>query len=890
MYAEDLIVFLEDNCVIVTATERLSRELRIKYAIAMKESGKTSWATPNIFSLPRFIQSLWLDSWPSEQLVHPVQEQYLIFQSVAKSENHRLLNAKPTAKLIQKAVQICKQYNIDINDNVFDANEEHSAFREWFAKLEDKKKFNKWLSQYELSNELKANVIDSQVTLPECIGFVGFVDKQPSLTSLVDTLESTGVAIRWFDDFHNPASVHPGVRPETRQQEVEDIALAMKSVLSDYAENISEAPTFAVVLPETSSYRELIEQVFSRHLAPHLLWPNDQVQAKPWQFSTGEPLATNEAIDTALRILQLQPCGNDLDDITNLLLNVRVGRYIGKENSRAFIDYKLRKSGLRKVSLSFLAKVSGPDVNGESIDEDFSDRVTCLSTSLENNRSEHPSVWVKRFAERLDCFGWPGKLTQSSESYQAIEAWNNQLVIFSGMDSSVGAVSYWDAMSLLVDLVTAHVFMPRRNYKSPIQIMEIWDVAGYQYDHAYVLGLSSKVLPRQAAPNPFIPYDLQKAAGVPGCCPEIELSHSKALLSYIQGLAPEVLYSCPMYSDEGHLLTPSTLVSGWSNEPLQRELSTDEPLVLETREEVIPPILDIEAEAIRGGVSILGGYAREPFFAFAANRLKVEEFPVPEDGLDARVQGELLHYAMQVFWEKHKSKSKLDSLSDGDLGVEISLAVADALHNPKILPPGKLPMRLCKLEEVRLRRLMTRWLNYEKQRVHDFEVIACEIPVEGYVGKLKVKLRIDRIDRVFTPDGDKHIVLDYKSGQSVSATGWNPDALTEPQLPIYVTSADLSELGINELDGIGFAQIADGSCLAHICTNWTGDLVNSKSRSKPVDNWPKQLQDWTTQLESNVNGFFDGRACVDYATYKNHSFYYGHLFPLVGSPSMLDAS
>jgi exodeoxyribonuclease-5 len=77
------------------------------------------------------------------------------------------------------------------------------------------------------------------------------------------------------------------------------------------------------------------------------------------------------------------------------------------------------------------------------------------------------------------------------------------------------------------------------------------------------------------------------------------------------------------------------------------------------------------------------------------------------------------------------------------------------------------------------------WLEVEAARA-DFRVLACEqkhtLDIEG----LPVRVVVDRIDEL--KDG-RLVVIDYKSGRSVSADSWADPRPSEPQLPIYAALA-----------------------------------------------------------------------------------------------------
>ncbi len=91
-----------------------------------------------------------------------------------------------------------------------------------------------------------------------------------------------------------------------------------------------------------------------------------------------------------------------------------------------------------------------------------------------------------------------------------------------------------------------------------------------------------------------------------------------------------------------------------------------------------------------------------------------------------------------------------------------------------------MPRRYLELEEQRLTRLVTEWLDYEATRI-DFEVTDTEVESTVQIAGLTFDLRLDRIDRL---NDDSLLVIDYKSGD-VSPKSWDLPRPDDVQLPLY---------------------------------------------------------------------------------------------------------
>ena len=84
------------------------------------------------------------------------------------------------------------------------------------------------------------------------------------------------------------------------------------------------------------------------------------------------------------------------------------------------------------------------------------------------------------------------------------------------------------------------------------------------------------------------------------------------------------------------------------------------------------------------------------------------------------------------------------------------------------------------LEEIRLVRLVTEWLEFEKAR-ETFTVEQTEAKRTVTIDGLSMNLRLDRVDRLV--DGSS-LVIDYKTG-NVDPRSWDLPRPDDLQLPLY---------------------------------------------------------------------------------------------------------
>jgi ATP-dependent helicase/DNAse subunit B len=170
-----------------------------------------------------------------------------------------------------------------------------------------------------------------------------------------------------------------------------------------------------------------------------------------------------------------------------------------------------------------------------------------------------------------------------------------------------------------------------------------------------------------------------------------------------------------------------------------------------------------------------------------------------------------------------------------------------------------MPRRYLELEEQRLTKLVTEWLEYEATRVA-FEVAETEVKRTVHIAGLTLDLRLDRIDRL--NDGSL-LVIDYKSG-NVSPAAWELPRPDDVQLPLYAGFALKED---EELGGLVFAKMRAGDQgfagqvfdpAATLFTNLRGTSSLAKNKLE-LEN----LLDWRECIERLARDFLSGKAEVD---------------------------
>jgi len=353
----------------------------------------------------------------------------------------------------------------------------------------------------------------------------------------------------------------------------------------------------------------------------------------------------------------------------------------------------------------------------------------------------------------------------------------------SALDAILGRIDRGEALRQLRRQCRDRPFRARRRTAPRVEVCSLDEATAGAVDGLWVIGLNEGAWPPAPRPNPILPAELQRRAGIPAARADSLADAARETQTLWCASAPDVCFSWSQQEGE-KALRPSPLLAGLA----AATSDASPPPAVDLGE--IELIFDARApevgadEHVRGGTGLLAAQAACPAWAFHQYRLGAAVLPAPTFGLDALVRGSLLHAALEAFWTGRGLAELLAmdaEMRAAEIGHVIGLAL-DAHDRDAVVP---LPPRLRALEAQRLAELLATWLEVEATRA-DFRVQACEerqhLDIEG----LGINVMVDRVDRL--ADG-RLAIIDYKSGRSDRTKTWADARITEPQLPIYAALA-----------------------------------------------------------------------------------------------------
>ncbi len=879
--------YLGGDWLLLTPNRRLAS--RIRSAVAAQQSAAVAPVT-SVLALNDWLEQLWQQlqfrgaALPGDQSVEGLwvlsvaQELYLWEQAVRAGE-------LPLLRPAQAAEQAASAYRIlalwqqlPLSRELraeFEHNPDSRAFVEWLDHFTNlcvaKNCINVAARDLRVVNAVRAG----QLVLPQRVLGIGFDDLPPLAHSILQAVER-------FTELELPNRQRSAVcvGANTLTEQLQGAALWVQQQL----QHTPNGP-FAIVVPDLTQQRSLVERVLLDVLTPQHLLPGVPRQLPPLNFSAGEPLAKTPLIYSALQLLTLLQPKIERAALLELLqspfhhLDCDVTEYITAAIT-ALCD--LRSQQISAAQLRKIVDDISP--NGEW---PFAIGLQQLAELVRRERvrsvRRSAAQWVTVFTSALELLGWPGRRPLDSIEYQQHEHWQRTLLQFAQYDyvlaaSNSDGFDFNNALQRLRQLLQAQVFQPQTD-DAPVQVLGVLEAAGLQFKGLWLCDMSDDRWPTAAAPHPLIPRDLQRRLRMPRCDAQreydiaVKLSHSllanaeQVVISYQREReevlrAPSPLFERLLKIELNELLSGEllALLPQWSTQQQQRAL-----FALENFAAGSAPALS-DAERARGGSALFKAQADCPFQAFAKLRLKAQPLAEPVVGLDAAERGNLMHNALEWLWRELNDHATLLALT---LAQQQALVERAAEHSVRLLQhdDARIGLRFAQLEQRRLAKLLFAWLDVERAR-GAFVVIGTEQKKSLTFAHLQLRLRVDRIDRL--SDG-RLLLIDYKSKiANSSAYEWLGERPDEPQLPLYSIlweQSDAADEDITEVAGIAFAQVRLDNPRFVGLGDEQLDEYSLQAASQLNDaginrSWSEMKQHWRQLLENLAAEFIRGVADV----------------------------
>jgi hypothetical protein len=242
----------------------------------------------------------------------------------------------------------------------------------------------------------------------------------------------------------------------------------------------------------------------------------------------------------------------------------------------------------------------------------------------------------------------------------------------------------------------------------------------------------------------------------------------------------------------------------------------------------VPPVT-IE-ESVSGGAATIQRQMTEPFSAFAYGRLGVRPVPAITNGLPANIRGSLIHDALFRLYRDLPSRSDIADLSASDIDKRLPGILKRVFARMESSADPVL-RQLLNLEKQRVAMLLRQVIALDASR-DEFVIQQLEAPIELAIDQVRLRLRIDRIDRL---DSGEVVVIDYKTGRrrQVLNSSREPDDM---QLVAYACGLD------DAVAGLAYVNVDSRQV----------DLSGAGRFFTPNLDWDSDLPRWKNEIRDAV--------------------------------------
>jgi probable DNA repair protein len=759
-----LMAALADGVTIVTPTPTLASVAVEQFDREQLSRGNESWERPGIHSLDVWMTNCWQDARfasPNAPSLLSLSQEREVWRQIIEADRSDLFDLRAMASLAQKAARVIAEYQIPTEGEGWSEHADAREFLRWHQTMQRRLKAENWITRADLWRMLPPLLAKGAVNCGP-VAFVALVAVSPGLKNLSralgDSVRNVGISYS-----HQPAGA-PAIPFESTDDEMNHAARAVRYLLE--TEKIS---SISVLVADLKSHAGDLLRVFK-----DVLYPNGEAGAH-LHIQTGRWIE-HPVISNALLLLELAQERIHQASAGAILRSPFIDGARTERSARAMADTKLRKA--RELDYS--------EAEIEKAVWDCPILYQILGKIFRAKRKLMPSMrlpaWSAAFSDILQTAKWPAIEHITEEEQRAVDRWNNALSELASLGLVAPPVSLSTAISHLRSILSAP--MEAGNWSSPVHFMDANSCEGIEFDRTFLMNMSEEAWPAASGLSPLIPYALQRAHQIPASRPEslveererkthaLLASATQVTVTYSGNLTPLLRHAVQITPvDEEHEWAGATVAQSFGGAELDVQMDERAPALQ-------------QSNTVHGGAGIIKSQSLCAFRAFAEYRLNARGEDEASIGFDALERGECAHKALEDIWRELGNQQALKALRMEDLRLLVEKHVEQAVKDDAA--SGPIRALTSQAERERLVSVILQWLSIERDRARPFTVEMLEDNREVDLAGLKLKLRMDRVDRL--PDGSL-ILIDYKSGVQ-SYKKLLSDRPKEPQLLVYAAVMD----------------------------------------------------------------------------------------------------
>lgn len=831
---------------VITANRRLARVLTNVYCQQQLELGHSAWRSPPIRSWQDWLGDLYTVAELASVLpirINSHQSRVLWERCLRREVADPLLNMPMLVRQARESwarlhdfevpLAVCTESATGRDQNIF-----ARAANGYRSILEAEG----WVDEAGIAEKVVAGIRNGAAPVPARVTLAGFDRLTPQVETVLDTLRSAEVTV-------DVVSGQSGAG-FANIQSYDNADAEMRAAGAWARRQLQESPDriVGIVATHLEQDAERCARLVREGLVPGWQYAGE-IYENAVNVSYGSSLGEYPAI--AIALLSLRWLRDDLAgrDVSTLLRSPAIGAWPGGGRSR--LELHLRRHPDRHWSPAmilglFRGREEGPDAR------DWLQRVSSIDAARQQlPQRAAPSEWVVSFDDMLEALNWPGEQPLNSHEFQLVNRWRELLNDFARLRLVSASMSAGEALRRLGAMAGETVFQPESD-GAIVQLLGPLEAAGMEFDRLWVSGLSASSWPPPGRPSVLLSRRLQQSYGMPDADPDDTLAYAMRVLARLAASASEVKGSFAL-TDADAEQTVSGLLD---NDPVGVEASASDPgwhaaeMVTMASSKVVasdpvPPVLD--NESITGGASTINHQIHEPFSAFCYGRLAVRPLAGIASGLAAGLRGSLIHDALRNLYSERPSQVEIASWDEEQRCKRIDAALHGVFHKQDRYADPVLRC-LLQLERQRNASLLHAVVELDVTRT-PFSVLDVEAALETAIEGIRLRLRIDRVDRI---DDGGLVILDYKTGAKKAFR--SRDGLpNDMQLVVYAlaVSEPVAGLGLINVDSRAVDINGAGS-------DFTPDL----DWDETLANWKSEVSDAAHEIrrgDVRINGLLDRR-------------------------------
>jgi ATP-dependent helicase/nuclease subunit B len=804
-----------------------------------RDAGDEVWPTPRVHDYSSWLREQHVQRQLADavapRLLSEVEERELWRMVIDTAQIGRdFLDPAGAARAARRARRTLFEYAIPIE--VLDAahSEECAAFLEWNRAFERR---------------------CSALGCLSADGLLGSLGPPAGPIEWIESPQWRPAARRWLER-------HGRVLPPQRQVQSESSVMKAPSpaaelaAIADWArvELAEDGFRAWICVPDLNRRRAEVVDAFDAALAPQRFALRGDSREAPYAVAGGTPLADYAPVRAALELLAATVGTVSFLQFSALLRAPELQDSGSEGGSAARLDTALRRRAPSDADFAGWLDLADRVARGEQMAPVAAvQRLRAANQVLSQLQGARLlSEWVAVWMSALQLGPWSFSRRWSSIEYQAAERFRELLAGLGLGDAVFGTHRRDSAQRILARAARETAFQVQTGVPAiwvSGQLLDPWlDYAGL-----WVSGCNDEQWPQPVAPVALLPVGVQRQYGVIPASAESQLALAVDLQRRWQARANQCVFSLSD-SGEGSSSMPSPLLPKIvpvdltaTPQPHWRKMQESAPGLESNWDEQAPP--HARNERTRG-VATLRAQSRCAFRGFAETRLDAQPLEQPVPGFNERERGELVHHALQHVWTALGDSNALQTVG---ADAERSLLDAAAARAIESVCQHRDPGRRWRLREgVRLRGLLTKWLQLERTRA-PFLIEALEGRDQiARFGGLEFRVRIDRIDRL--PDGAR-VLIDYKTG--AADPDWRGERPDNPQLPVYAL------LSPQALVAVAYAKVNAAEC-GFVAESERGEIFPRIRRSEMegMATFAELIQVWSGRIERIAAEFAAGRAEV----------------------------